>query len=65
MKLEVDKKMWSVVLAPPARMEFRGLSDEMLKPGITASIVAYPNKQNKNELRAETITIGRSTTELR
>ena len=65
MKLEVDKKMWSVVLAPPARMEFRGLSDEMLKPGITASIVAYPNQQNKDELRAETITIGRSTTELR
>jgi hypothetical protein len=46
-------------------MEFRGLADDMLKPGITATVVAYPSKQIKDELRAETITIGRTTTELR
>ncbi len=63
--LEVDKKVWNVVMAPPARMEFRNLSDDMLKVGATASVVAYPSKQIKDELRAETITIGRATTELR
>jgi hypothetical protein len=46
-------------------MEFRGLSDQQLKVGATASIIAYPSKQIKDELRAETITIGRATTELR
>ena len=64
-KMEVDKKMWTVILAPPARMEFRGLSDEMIKAGVTASIVAYPSKQTKDELRAESITIGRTTADLR
>jgi len=46
-------------------MEFRDLSDQILKPGVTASVVAYPSKQIKDEVRAATITIGRTTTELR
>jgi len=46
-------------------MEFRGLSDDRLKPGVNVSVVAYPSKQIKDELRAETITIGKETTELR
>jgi hypothetical protein len=65
MKLDVAGKLTSVILAPPARMEFRGLSDDALKAGVTASVVAYPSKQIKDEVRAETITIGRQTTELR
>ena len=65
MKVEVDKRILTIVLAPPPRMEFRGLSDEMLKAGESVSVVAYPSKQNKDELRAESITIGKMTTELR
>lgn len=64
-KMDVDKKLWTVVVAPPPRMEFRGLSDDRLKPGVNVSVVAYPSKQIKDELRAETITIGKETTELR
>jgi hypothetical protein len=64
-KMEVDKKLLTVVVAPPPRMEFRNLSDEILKVGVTASIVAYPSKQIKDEIRAETITIGRNSFELR
>jgi hypothetical protein len=64
-KMEIDGKQLTVVIAPPSRMEFRGLADDMLKPGIMASVVAYPSKQIKDEVRAETITIGRTTTELR
>jgi hypothetical protein len=37
----------------------------MFKPGVSVSIVAYPSKQIKNEVRAETITIGKATTDLR
>jgi hypothetical protein len=64
-KIESEKRMLTIVLAPPARMEFRDLSDDKLKPGVSVSVVAYPSKQIKDELRAETITIGRTTTELR
>ena len=64
-KIEVDKKLLDVVLAPAPRMEFRGLEEGMLKPGISVSVVAYPSKQIKDELRAESITIGTRVMELR
>ena len=64
-KLETPDKTWTVVLAPPSRMENRGLSREMLKPGTQASVVGYPNRSDPGEMRAERITIGDKTTELR
>jgi len=64
-KIEVDKKLLDVVLAPAARMEFRGLEENMLKAGGTVSVMVYPSKQIKDEFRAETITVGTRTTELR
>jgi hypothetical protein len=65
MKLDVDKKISDIVLAPPVRMDFRGLTIEALKPGITVSIEGFPSKQTKDEFRATTITINGKTTELR
>jgi len=64
-KLEVKKKKWTVVLAPPARMESRGLTQDMLKVGATATVVGYPHLKVKDEMRAERITIDNKTTELR
>lgn len=64
-KLDVGSKVWRVVLAPPTRMENRGLPREMLKVGATATVVGYPNRTDPDELRAERITIGAKTTELR
>jgi hypothetical protein len=63
--LDASGKIWRVVLAPPTRMENRGLPKEMLKVGTTATVVGYPNKTEADELRAERITIGTKTTELR
>lgn len=63
--LDVSGKIWRVVLAPPTRMENRGLPREMLKVGATATVVGYPNRTEAGELRAERITIGAKTTELR
>jgi len=68
LKLEVEKpekKVWLVVLAPPTRMESRGLPASALKVGETATVVAYPSKSNPDECRAERITVGGKTTELR
>jgi hypothetical protein len=58
-------KTWHVVLAPPSRMEARGLTREMLAQGTTATVVGYPHRKKAEEMRAERITIGDKTTELR
>ena len=64
-KLETPDKTWLVVLAPPSRMENRGLPREMLKPGTKAAVVGYQKREDPVELRAERITIAGKTTELR
>ena len=64
-RLETPGKTWLCVLAPPSRMENRGLTKEMLKPGATATVEGYPNRGKPEEMRAERITIGGKTVELR
>jgi hypothetical protein len=64
-KLETKDKTWAVVLAPPSRMENRGLARATLKPGTTATVMGYPHRTDSSEMRAERITIAGKTTELR
>jgi hypothetical protein len=64
-RLKTADKSWIVVLAPPTRMENRGLGRPMLVPGTRASVDGYANRNKPEELRAERITIGQKTTELR
>lgn len=64
-KLQTKDKVWLAVLAPPYRMENRGLPREQLKPGVQATVVGYPNRSDPNEMRAERIIINGKTVELR
>ena len=64
-RLETTEKTWLVVLAPPSRMENRGLPRQMLAVGKTATVYGYPHRTETDELRAERITIDAKTTELR
>jgi len=64
-ELQADGKLWQVILAPPSRMQRRGLAREALVPGITATVVGYRHRDHADELRAETITIDGKTAELR
>ena len=67
-KLQVDEgkgKTWLAYLAPPSRMDSRGFPKDALKVGATATLVGYPHKTTADEMRAERITIGGKTTELR
>ena len=64
-RLETADRAWSVVLAPPTRMQARGLAREALAPGAKATVVGYPHREKADELRAERITVGGKTTELR
>lgn len=64
-RLKTADKTWLVVLAPPGRMENRGLAKAMLAPGGKVSVYGYPNRTKPDELRAERITVGDKVTELR
>jgi hypothetical protein len=58
-------KTWTAVLAPPSRMNARGLPPEALKKGATVTVVGYANRNKPEEMRAERITFGGKTVELR
>lgn len=64
-RLKTPEKTWDVVLAPPSRMQTRGLERAMLAPGTTATVEGYLNRTESAELRAERITIDGKTVELR
>lgn len=64
-KLVVDGKAWTAVLAPPSRMENRGLPRADLVPGRTVTVVGYPNRNKPDEMRAERIVVDGRTVELR
>jgi hypothetical protein len=64
-RLAVPGQTWVVTLAPPSRMENRGLTAAMLKPGTPATVTGYPSRKGPGEMRAERITIAGRTTELR
>lgn len=63
--LETPGKTWLCVLAPPSRMDARGLTKDLLKAGVQATLEGYPNRDKPDEMRAERITIGGKTVELR
>jgi hypothetical protein len=58
-------KTWTCILAPVSRMTDRGLTEEMLKVGTTATVVGYPHREHAEEMRAERITVQGKTVELR
>jgi hypothetical protein len=64
-RLAVPEKTWLVILAPPSRMENRGLPRQALTTGKTVNVVGYPHRSQPDEMRAENITVDGKTVELR
>ncbi|MBC7780016.1 MAG: hypothetical protein H7125_07910 [Proteobacteria bacterium] len=56
-RMKAGDRTWRVILAPPSRMEARGLPRGTLKPGVAISVVGYPHRTDAQELRAERITV--------
>jgi hypothetical protein len=46
-------------------MDFRNLTEPMLRPGVQVSVQGFPSRRTSDELRAETITIGKQLFDLR
>lgn len=58
-------KVWDVVLAPVARMQTRGLTEAMLKPGTVVTVIGYQHRKVATEMRAENVTVEKKKVELR
>jgi hypothetical protein len=58
-------KVWTVTLAPVSRMQGRGAPPELVAVGKMVSAYGYPSTVEKDEMRAERITIDGTTVELR
>jgi len=65
MTLKYQGNVWEATLAPLSRMQARGLTQEMLKPGTMVSVLGYPSTQKEREMRAERISVAGKTVELR
>jgi hypothetical protein len=64
-KVRWQKRTWDVVLAPVSRMEARGLTQAMLAPNKTVTLVGYPRKDGTAEMRIERVIADGKTVELR
>ena len=63
--LKYQGDTWEATLAPLFRMQARGLSEPMLKPGTEVTVEGYPSTRQAHEMRAERITIAGKAVELR
>jgi len=59
------EKTWTLILAPISRMHSRGAEQKLVAPGNTITAVGYVSTRDPDELRAERITIGGKTIEMR
>jgi Family of unknown function (DUF6152) len=58
-------KVWTVTLAPTSRMSSRGATEKVVAVGNNISAYGYPSTVEKDEMRAERITVDGKTYEMR
>jgi hypothetical protein len=64
-KVEVAGKIFDVMLGLPIRLDFRGIAEEDVAAGRTLTFEAVPGKQNPNDLRIQTYTVGKNVIDAR
>jgi hypothetical protein len=58
-------RQWTITLAPTSRMTARGATAEVVAVGTAITAFGYPSTVEKDEMRAERITVAGKTYELR
>ena len=58
-------KTWHAVLAPPSRMQRRGIPDGRLKTGMTVRVLGLRHRQRTAEAKIERVVIGIDTAQIR
>ena len=64
-KVEVAGKTYDVMLGLPIRLDFRGIAEEDVAVGKTLTFEAVVSKQNPNDLRVQTFTVGKNVIDAR
>ena len=64
-EVEAAGKLWTCILAPLSRMTARGLPEGSIKVGDAVTVIGYASRTEPAEMRAEAITVGGQTVELR
>ena len=65
LRLATPEKTWLVILAPPSRMQSRGLPRDAIRLGDEVTVEGYPSRSDAQEMRAERIRVAGKVTELR
>ena len=63
--VKASDKTWTVTLAPTSRMTSRGAVSDLLAVGKNVSAYGYKSNVEKDEMRAERITVDGKTYEMR
>lgn len=63
--LDAAGALWHAVLAPPGRMQARGVLRDQLTPGARVTVIGFAHKSRTTEMKAEQIRIGEKTTYIR
>ena len=63
--VKAPEKVWTVTLAPISRMQGRGAPADLVAVGKTVKAEGYASKVDPGEMRAERITVGGKTVEMR
>jgi hypothetical protein len=63
--IELNGVRWTATLAPPSRMQTRGLSRDDVAVGKRIKAEGYPSTVHQNEMRAERVTVGTRVIEMR
>ena len=63
--VRASDKVWTVTLAPTSRMSSRGATEKVVAVGQDVSAYGYPSTVEKDEIRAERITVDGKTVEMR
>jgi Family of unknown function (DUF6152) len=63
--VRASDKVWTVTLAPTSRMNSRGATEKVVAIGQNISAYGYPSTVDKDEMRAERITVNGKTYEMR
>ncbi len=63
--VQTADKLWTVTLAPTSRMVNRGALVELVAIGRDITALGYPSTVEKDEIRAERITVDGKTIEMR
>jgi hypothetical protein len=63
--VRTSEKVWTVTLAPTSRMSSRGATAQVIAVGQNVSAYGYPSTVEKDEMRAERITVDGRSYEMR